>query len=154
MLTRTFFPTVCRNQARQGDPFRYLRHIQREMNGLMDRSGLPGTRSTEYPPLNVWSNEDEVVVQAELPGFAAEEIDVSVVQNTLTLRGARKPEELKEGESVHRRERWAGKFVRSLEVPFDVDGGKVEAEFKNGVLSIRMPRAEEHKPKKIAVKTA
>jgi len=152
MLTRTFFPTVFRNGTRTRDPFRELRHIQDEMNRFFDWTWRPG--ATEYPTLNVWSNEDDVVVQAEVPGFAPEDIDVSVVQNTLTLRGSRKPEELKEGETYHRRERWTGKFVRSLELPFEVDSGKVEAEYKNGILSIKLPRAEEHKPKKIAVKAS
>ena len=152
MLTRTLFPSVFRNGARLWDPFRDLRHIQEEMNRLVDQVWYP--RVTEYPPLNVWSNEEETIVQAELPGFAPEDIDISVVQNTLTLRGSRKPEELKEGETYHRRERWTGQFVRTLELPFEVDTDKVEAEFKSGVLSIRLPRAEEHKPKKIEVKAS
>jgi HSP20 family protein len=152
MLTRTLFPTVFRNGTRNWAPFRELGDIHREMDRLFDRTWAP--RSTEYPPLNVWSNEDEMVVQAELPGFAADDIDISVVQNALTLRGSRKPEELKEGESYHRRERWTGQFVRTLELPFEVDNSKVEAEYKHGVLSIRLPRAEEHKPKKITVKAS
>ena len=106
------------------------------------------------PPLNVWSNEDETIVQAELPGLAADDIDISVVQNTLTLRGSRNPEGLKEGESYHRRERWTGRFVRSLELPFEVENSKVEAEYKHGMLRIRLPRAEQHKPKKITVKAS
>ena len=152
MLTRTLFPSAFRNGTRLWDPFRDLRHIQEEMNRLVDQVWYP--RATEYPPLNVWSNEEETVVQAELPGFAPEDIDISVVQNTLTLRGSRKPEELKEGETYHRRERWTGQLVRTLELPFEVDSDKVEAEFKSGVLSIRLPRAEEHKPKKIEVKAS
>jgi len=152
MLTRTFYPTIFRNGTRSRDPFRDFQGIQEQMNRLAERALSP--RSTEYPPLNVWSNQEELVVQAELPGFAAADIDISVVQNTLTVRGSRSPEEMKEGESFHRRERWSGKFVRSLELPFEVANDQVEAEFKNGVLSIRLPRAEEHKPKKIAVKTA
>jgi len=152
MLTRTFFPTVFRNSTRNWDAFRELRQIQNEMGRLFDRTWNPN--STEYPPLNVWSNEEETIVQAELPGFAPENIDISVVQNTLTLRGFRKPEELKEGESFHRRERWAGQFVRTLELPFAVDNGKVAAEYKHGVLSIQLPRSEEHKSKKIAVKAS
>lgn len=151
MLTRTLSPTVFRNETRARNPFLDFRHIQEQMNRLVDRASYP--RSTEYPPLNVWSNQEELVVQAELPGFAADDIDISVVQNTLTVRGSRQPEELKEGESFHRRERWTGKFVRSLELPFAVTSAKVKAEFKKGVLSIRLPRAEEHKPKKIVVKT-
>mgnify|MGYP003960436027 CR=1 FL=1 len=152
MLTRTFYPTVFRNRTRARDQFCDFRHIQEQMNRLVAGARLSG--SSEHPPLNVWSNQEELVVQAELPGFAAADIDISVVQQTLTVSGSRKPEELKEGESFHRRERWTGQFERSLKLPFEVASDGVEAEFKSGVLSIRLPRAEESKPKKIAVKTA
>ena len=151
MLTRNFYPAVFRSGTRTWDPFGDLNRIQDEMNRL-EGTRRPG--ATEYPSLNVWNSEDDVVVQAEVPGFAPEDIDVSVVQNTLTLRGSRKAEELKEGETYHRRERWTGKFVRSLELPFEVDNGTVEAEYKNGILSVKLPRAEEHKPKKITVKAS
>ena len=152
MLTRTLFPMSFRSGYRNWAPFRELSGIHDEMDRPIARTWDPG--STEYPPLNVWSNEDETIVQAELPGLAADDIDISAVQNTLTLRGSRKPEELKEGESYHRRERWTGRFVRTLELPFEVDNSEVGAEYKHGVLSIRLPRAEEHKPKKIAVKAS
>ena len=152
MLTRTLFPTVFRNGSRGWTPFRELRNIHSEMDRIFDRTWAP--RSTEYPPLNVWSNEDETIVQAELPGFVADDIDISVVQKTLKKNGSRKPEGLKEGESYHRRERRNGKFARTLELPYEVDNSKVEAEYKHGVLSIRLPRAEEHKPKKITVKAS
>lgn len=152
MLIRTFAPTVFRNGPRTWNPFHELRHFQEEMNQLFDRTWSPW--SAEYPPLNVWNSEEEVVVQAELPGFAPEDVDTSVVQNTLTLRGTRKPEELKEGDTYHRRERWTGTFVRTLELPFGVDTDKVEAEFSNGVLSVRLPRAAANRPKKITVKAS
>lgn len=152
MLTRTYFPALFRNGTGSWDPFRDLRRVQNEVTRMADRAAYP--RSSDYPPLNVWSNEEETIVQAELPGFSAEDLDISVVQNTLTLRGARKPEEPKEGETYHRRERWNGQFVRSLELPFEVANDKIGAEFQNGVLSIRLPRAEEHKPRKIAVKAS
>jgi len=149
MLTRAFYPATYR--ARAWGPFEELRQIQNEMDRLYSQS-FP--RAVDYPPINVWSNEDEVVVQAELPGYVAAEIDTSVVQNTLTLRGERKAEELKAGETYHRRERQAGSFVRTVELPFEVDNPKVEAEYVAGILSVRLPRAEAHKPKKIAVKAS
>jgi len=132
MLARTFFPPIFRNGPRAWDAFRDLRHIQEEMNHLFDQTWSPW--SAEYPPLNVWNSPEDVVVQAELPGFAPDDVEISVEQNTLTLRGTRKPEELKEGETYHRRERWTGNFVRTLELPFEVAADKVEAEFGNGVL--------------------
>lgn len=150
MLTRTLFPMAFRSAYPDWAPLRGPQRPQSEISRPANPARDP--RSTEYPPLNVWSNEDETIVQAELPGLAADDIDISVVQNTLTLRGSRNPEGLKEGESYHRRERWTGRFVRSLELPFEVENSKVEAEYKNGMLSIKLPRAEEHRPKKIAVK--
>lgn len=151
MLSRTYYPTTYRTGDRSWVPFRELRQIQDEMDRLFSRA-YP--RSTDYPPLNVWSNEEETIVQAELPGYNPDEIEISVVQNTLTLRGERKPEELQEGETYHRRERRTGRFVRTVELPFEVDNSAVKAEYKSGILSVRLPRAEEHKPRKIAVKAS
>lgn len=148
MLTRAYYPTY---RTRTFSPFSELRQIQDEMDRLFSQA-YP--RAADYPPINVWSNEDQVIVQAELPGYAPADIDISVVQNTLTLRGSRRPEELKEGETYHRRERQTGDFVRTLELPFEVDNAKVEAEYSAGILSIRLPRAEAHKPKRIAVKAS
>ena len=84
--------------------------------------------------------------------MAAEDLDISVLNNSLTLRGTRKRAELKEGETYHRQERWQGKFVRSLELPFAVDAEKVEATYKNGVLTVVLPKKEEVKPKAIEIK--
>lgn len=152
MFARTFFPATFRTAPRAWDPFQELRHIQGEMDRPVDQSWVG--RAVDYPPVNVWASEEETVVQAELPGLAPEDIEISVVQNALTLRGSRKPEELKQGESVHRRERWTGSFVRTVELPFEVDSSGVQAEYRNGLLSVRLPRAAEHKPRKITVKAS
>jgi HSP20 family protein len=104
--------------------------------------------------MNVWTNEESAVITAELPGVNSEEIDISVVGDTLTLSGNRQLEELGEGDKYHRRERSYGKFTRTFELPFLVEADKVEAVFEKGVLHISLPRAEADKPKKIAVKTA
>ena len=149
MLTRNLYPMGYR--ARNWSPFSQLRQLQSEMDRVF---GQAYPRSADYPPINIWSNEDEVVVQAELPGYSAEDIDISVVQNSLTLRGERKPEEPKAGETYHRRERPVGGFVRTVELPFEVDNAKVEAEYTAGVLAVRLPRAESHKPKRITVKAS
>jgi HSP20 family protein len=107
-----------------------------------------------YPALNVWTNEEGLNVTAEVPGVSPEDIDISVVGDTLTLNGTRKPEELDENARYHRQERGYGDFTRSLQLPFQVDVDKVEATFRNGVLMVAMPRLEEDKPRKIAVKSA
>jgi HSP20 family protein len=104
--------------------------------------------------VNIWSNEEGLVISAEVPGISAEDIDISVVGETLTLSGARKREELGEDARYHRHERGNGKFSRVIELPFPVDVNNVQATFKNGVLNISMPRAEADKPRKIVVKGA
>jgi HSP20 family protein len=107
-----------------------------------------------YPAMNVWTNEDGVVVTAELPGIDPDALDIAVVENTLTLSGEREPVELGEGEVYHRRERGYGKFTRSFQLPFNVEADKVQAVYEKGVLNITLPRAEADKPRKIIVKAA
>jgi HSP20 family protein len=129
--------------------------LQNEMNQLFDAYYPSRMRSAPgYPAMNVWASEDGLTINAEVPGVSAEDIDISVVGETLTLTGERKMDELKESSRYHRQERGYGKFTRSIQLPFPVDVSQVDASFVNGVLSIDLPRAEEDKPKKIAVKSA
>jgi HSP20 family protein len=104
-----------------------------------------------YPATNVWTNEEGAVVRAELPGVAPEDIDLAVVHDTLTLSGARTPDE-PEGATYLRRERGHGDFTRTFQLPFPVQEDQVEASFDNGVLHITLPRAKEDRPKRIEVK--
>jgi HSP20 family protein len=104
--------------------------------------------------MNAWTNQDGAVVTVELPGVNPEDIDISVVGETLTLTGSRQPLELQDGEKYHRRERNYGNFSRTIQLPFKVEANQVEATFAKGVLSISLARAEEDKPKKITVKSA
>jgi len=117
-------------------------------------SGRASALSIEFPALNVWVSGDNAVVTTELPGVDPNTIVISVVGKSLTIRGAREPEVLKEGESYHRRERWSGQFTKTIELPFTIDTTRVEAKFIKGVLHINLPRAEADKPRKIAVKSA
>jgi HSP20 family protein len=131
-----------------------MQRLQREMNRLLSgTSRWPGLSvAPTYPAMNVWSDQDGAVVTAELPGINPEEIDISVQNDTLTLGGSRQPDEVKEGKIFHRRERRSGSFTRSLQLPFQVEPGQVEASYAKGVLSITLPRAEADKPRKIAIK--
>jgi HSP20 family protein len=104
-----------------------------------------------YPATNVWTNEDGAVVSAELPGVAPEDIDISVVNDSLTVSGTRKSEGAA-GATYIRRERGHGEFTRTFQLPFQIQGDQVKADFDKGVLHITLPRAEEDKPKKIEVK--
>jgi HSP20 family protein len=135
-------------------PWREMARLRRDMNRLF--AGMPasfvGDVAPSYPAMNVWADEDGVVVTAELPGVAPDGIDISVVGDILTLRGSRQPDELEQGAIYHRRERRHGAFTRAFQLPFQVEPEQVAATFGNGILQISLPRAEEEKPKKIAVK--
>lgn len=107
---------------------------------------------TEYPPINIWTAADDIVVTAELPGLEPGDLDISVHEKTLTLRCAEKERERAEGETWHRRECVREGFTRSLRLPFDVDADKVDAKLEDGVLRLMLPRSEATKPKKVQVK--
>jgi HSP20 family protein len=128
--------------------------LRREMNRLWSGwpTSYPGRAAPRYPAVNVWTNDEGSVITAELPGMAPEDIDLSVEDDTLTLRGARNVDELEAGATYHRRERGTGAFARTVQLPFRVEGENVEATFEKGILNISLPRAEEDKPKKIAIK--
>jgi HSP20 family protein len=131
-----------------------MSQLQREMNRLIETYSPARLRPAPgYPALNIWSKEDGLTVTAEVPGVTAENIDISVIGENLTLSGERKPDEVQDGTRYHRQERGYGRFTRSVQLPFPVDVKKVEATFKDGILLIHLPRAEEDKPKKIVVKT-
>jgi HSP20 family protein len=130
------------------DPWREFERMSRAVS----RGTAPS--AVEFPAVNIWVSGDDAVVTAEVPGVAPDAIDISVIGNSLTLRGSRQPEALREGEGYHRRERWQGEFAKTVDLPFAIDANKVEASFNRGVLQITLPRAEADKPKKIAVKSA
>ncbi len=133
-----------------------MERFQREMNRLFDDTftrwpSLPG----EFPAVNIWTGEEGAILTTEVPGLNPEDIDISVVGQTVTISGDRQPEHMNSEETrYHRQERPLGKFVRSIELPFMVDANQVQATFENGVLYIKMPRTEAEKPKKITIKTS
>lgn len=103
------------------------------------------------PALDVQEDKDSFVIRTELPGLQREDIDVSLHDGAVIISGERKVEEVKEGVEVHRRERYYGKFQRALTLPAPVAGDKVKAQYKDGVLTVTLPKVEEAKPKQITV---
>ena len=93
------------------------------------------------------------MITAEIPGVDPETLDISVTGETITLSGERQLEKVGEDVRYHRRERGSGQFKRSIQLPFPVEVDKIEATFRNGVLNVSLPRAEEDKPRKIDVKS-
>jgi HSP20 family protein len=104
------------------------------------------------PAIDMYQTDNEVVVKASLPGFKADEVQINVTGEILTLRGEMKLEEEKNDKSWHMREQRWGSFERSVALPTDVVADKAKADFENGVLTITLPKAEDVKPKTITVK--
>jgi len=144
-------------QARRGwDPFQELGRLQEEMNRLFDTTGFGkpflAYRERSFPLMNVISNDSESVLYAEIPGVELRDIDITITGSTLTLKGERRLESQVPDEKYYRRERGAGPFGRSLELPHMVDVDKVEATLKDGVLKVRLPKTPEAQPRRIDVK--
>lgn len=144
MFRRSSTPSIWREMER----------MQREMNRLFtDYSPTRYRSAPSYPAMNLWADEESVIIRAELPGLKPDDLDISIDEGDLTLSGRRHPEEMPEDATYHRQERNYGSFTRSIRLPFKIEADDVEATMKNGVLTLMLPRAEEDKPKKIAIKT-
>jgi HSP20 family protein len=131
----------------KNNPFTELGNLQKEMNHLFSNYGV---EKDSYPAVNIYGNEEEVVALAELPGVKKEAINLTVVGDKLTIEGERKNEELKDIVS-HRQERGFGKFIRTFRLPYEVENSKITAKYNNGLLEVKLPRAEATKPQKIKV---
>ena len=130
---------------------RARRQMDRLLSGFTGGVSSP-TSSGVFPPLIVTEDGDTIYVEAEIPGIKAEDLDISVVARTLTLSGERKPEET-ENVCYHRRERKWGSFRKALTLPNDVNPEAIQAECKNGMLKLVLPKAEHVKLHKIAIKS-
>jgi HSP20 family protein len=128
--------------------------LQRELNRLFEPLNRGSREPAQFPAVNIWSSADTVLLTAEVPGVSPETLDVSVKDDTVTIRGSREAEAPKQGETLLRQERGAGAFARSFALPFHVDAGKVTAQYRTGVLQVMLPRAEADKPKRIKVSAA
>ena len=138
------------------DPYREMDSMSR----LMDRwfGGIPRVWVDEadgaegYVPLDLYETDNEVVVQAALPGVKPEDVDIQISGDTLTIRGETKHEEEENKRDYYRQESWYGSFARSVTLPVQVNADGADAVFENGVLKLTIPKAEEAKPKTIKVK--
>jgi HSP20 family protein len=134
------------------DPFAAMLGIQRAMDSVMgsDWFGSRTSGSGAFPLVNVFSDGEDFVLVAELPGVKKEDLDIQVRGDTLRIQG-KKSIAYEEGASVHRRERSAGQFDRTLTLPAELDAAKVAAQYRDGVLTLRLPRAESAKPRTVAI---
>ncbi len=138
-------------------PFAELDRVRREMDRLMEGYGSPfSSRAASglWPAVNVSHDSENYYIRAEIPGVKSSDLEVTTTRNALSLGGKRSFPREEEKASFHRREREEGSFRRTITLPGEFDGSKVEARYTDGVLEIMLPKAEAAKPKQITVKTS
>ncbi|MGB7590952.1 MAG: Hsp20/alpha crystallin family protein [Terriglobia bacterium] len=139
------------------EPFRDLLTSQREYVRLLKEAFSPMSGETEVstrswaPPVDIYETEDAIVLKAELPGIDPKDVEVRVEDNTLYLKGERNYEKDVNEQNYHRIERSYGSFARSFSLPNSISAEKVKAEYKDGLLTLTMPKREEAKPKTIKI---
>ncbi len=145
------------------DPLRELDRLRREMDRIFESVApapgwslefLPGRAARRYPRINVAENDEAYVVEALAPGVDPAGLDVSVKDRTLVLSGEKAGPTGVPREAFHRSERAAGRFVRTLELPADVDPAKVRATYTDGIVRVILPKAEETRPRRIEIEVA
>ena len=125
-----------------------LNRMFEEMSGFNVDNEITGSWA---PAVDVYESENAIEIKADLPGMTEKDIDVTVENNTLTIKGERKFENEEKRETYHRVERQYGSFYRSFQLPNTVDVTKINANFRNGILELALPKKEETRPKKIAI---
>ena len=138
------------------DPTREIDSLQGNMNQLFDRffEGRAGNGSSMrrwIPAMDLIETDDNLVLRADLPGLSQDDLDIEIKDGVLTISGERRAEHEEKGEGFHRVERSFGSFSRSLSLPEAVDPEQVAADFKDGVLEVRIPKPEETKPTRVAI---
>ncbi len=123
--------------------------LQERLNRLV--GSMQEGRKTEFPPINIWASEKNIVVVAEVPGIDPADIDLQICNQTMTLKTKRELDQPEDGQTFHRRERSRGQFTRSIELPYPIDSEKANASFTDGMLRIDLSRAAVDLPKKITV---
>jgi len=138
------------------DPFRWLSQMQREINRLFEegfsgRELEPISLKGWYPKLDVVETKDEVIVRADLPGMKQSDIEVSVSDGDLLIRGERKEEKEIKEENYYRREREYGAFRRTVPLPKGVKAEQIKATYQDGILEVKFPKPEEAKAKQVKI---
>ena len=138
-------------------PFRQLSSLREEIDRLFESPLNELTRTSQQflsgwlPAVDLYEDKDNFHLRAELPGMKKEAIDISIRDGVLTLSGERKEEQTQDGTEVHRSERFVGRFQRTVTLPSPVDADKVKATYRDGILTVTLPKTEEAKPKQIPV---
>jgi len=134
--------------------FSDLFNFQREIDRLFNRDIFSSSTFARglAPAVNLFETDDELILTAELPGLEQKDIRLEVKQNILTLSGEKKYDERDDGVSYHRRERDYGTFSRSIQLPLKVDAERTSADYKDGILTVKLAKAAEAKPRQIEIK--
>ncbi|WP_041238330.1 Hsp20/alpha crystallin family protein [Gloeothece citriformis] len=133
------------------NPFRDLDILQRQMNRLFDESFLSDTKENGIPAAEISETEDAIHLKLELPGIAKEDLDIQVTKNAVSVSGERKEETKTETNGVTRSEFRYGKFSRVIPLPVHVQNNNVTAQYKDGILTLTLPKSEEEKNKVVKV---
>lgn len=146
------------NRLTHWNPFREMLELRDEMDRLFEGTfpELPLRRSVRMswgPALDVIENEDAFLVRASVPGIDPDDLDITLVDNVLTIKGRREPYDLDEGTVYRLQEHSYGSFSRSITLPVDVDPDNVKASYDNGILTLFVPKTEEVKPRRIPITT-
>jgi len=137
--------------------FDQLANLREEMNRFFERphsNGGSDAFNAWAPALDLYEDNENIIVRAELPGMNKQDIDVSLHENIITISGERRNEKKYEASETSRQERVFGRFTRSLSLPKVVNASKVTASYKDGVLTVTLPKAEEAKPRQIEIQTS
>lgn len=149
---------MAKELVRYREPFQELERMRRDMDRLWDSffDDRPMVRRGDWsewlPSLDLSETKNEFVVKAEVPGMTPKDIDISLAQGVLTIRGEKKQEKEEKEENYHFVERSYGSFSRSIRVPGEVQSDKIKAAYKDGILRVTLPKTEDTKKKEVKIK--
>jgi HSP20 family protein len=157
---------MVRHHYTLNEMFNELDTLRREVEKAIETGGLsrwsrpfsrisflPGNQARNYPLVRLSEDSDNLYIEALAPGINPDNLEMSVLRDQLQISGEKQPvKDSVKPEDFHRNERATGKFVRTVHLPTEVNGDKVKADYKNGILSLKLPKAEQAKPKQISVK--
>jgi HSP20 family protein len=152
MLVRRVWPSRPTFESSFGD----FDQIRREMLRLLDAStgdGAPDGAAGVFPPINITQDDENFYIRAEIPGIKPAELSISALRNRVAISGKREIPREHDRVSYHRKERSEGAFNRAITLPTVVDAERVEARYADGIVTLTLPKAEEAKPRQIAVRT-
>ena len=140
------------NVLTRWDPLQEMLDLRRAMDQVMQRTGQATNGQPQFDvAMDIYETPDSYEIEAAMPGIKPEDVDITLNNNVLTIRGETKVEEEKEDKNYHLRERRAGAFLRSITLPSSINADAIEARYGNGVLKLRLPKAEEAKSKHIQI---